>query len=479
MFYAWSLYREGALLEARSELARLSDDREDPNYRSLQVHLGIALGDWNSLSEVVADEYKERDKRSAQDLMGSAQLALYLDSPYAKRLLFATANKGNDDADILVTANFLATSAGWDNDPEVFQWIQRAIVLSGDNGPVQRMTLKDVFDRKPEWDRRESEIGQRLSRGEIPMFLAAQSLNKSLADLMLFPALVNLSKIDPRRRGAISAYSGNRQPTLFNMVGSVGLDVTALLTLSFLKLLDKALDAFKAVHVPHSTLTWLFEEKQKAAFHQPSRIKDAHRVRDLLETGYLEKFVPSAIADSDLSAQVGDELAMLIAEAEKVRDEDDDQRIVVRSSPVHRLSSLMEEEADLTTHASVLSSCQSVVGMLRKKGQLTAEEERRARNYLQIQERPWPNQPKITDGAILYLDYLAIHYFLPLGILKKLKAAGFRPIASPKAVSEADELISYGSISGKVEEALEHHTICHQFTNRVWKDQGGETAQCR
>ena len=455
MFYAWSLYYEGSLLEARNELAKLSDDREDPNYRALQVHLGIALGDWNSLSEFVANEYKERDQRSAQDLMGSAQLALHLGSLHAKELLFTAAGRGNDDADILSTAYFLATSAGWDDDPEVFQWIQRAEALSGDNGPIRRMTLKDLFDRKPEWDRRESEIWQLLSRGEIPMFLAAQSLNKSLVNLMLFPALANLSESDPRRTVPISAYSGKRQSTLWDTRRSIGMDLTALFTLSFLNLLDKALDAFEVVYVPHSTLGWMFEEKQKTAFHQPSRIRDANRLRDLLARELLEKFVPSTVGDSHLSAQVGDELAMLIAEAEMNGADDHIQRIVVRPSPVHRLSSLMQEEADLTAHATVLSSCQSVVDKLREKGQLTIEEEKRSRTFLQVQEKPWLNQPAITDGAILFLDDLAITYFLRIGILEKLKAAGFRPIASPRRVSEADQLISYESFSDRVGDALE------------------------
>lgn len=455
MFYCWSLYNEGALLEARSELAKLGDDLERPNYRALQVNLGIALGDWNSLSALVANEYLERDKRTAHDLIGAAQLALHLGSPHAKELIFVAAAKGNNDVGILAAAYFLASNAGWEGDADVVQWLHKAAALSGDDGPIQQMTLKDVLDRKPEWDRRESEIWQLLSRGEIPMFIAAQSLNKSLIFLMLFPALANLSESDPRRRGAISAYSGKRQPTPLDNAGTVGMDATALLTLSFLNLLDKAFDAFDAVHVPHSTLKWLFEEKQKVAFHQPSRIRNAHQVHHLLATDVLEKFVTSTVADSDLSAQVGDVLAMLISEAAKVRDDDDTQRIVVRSSPVHRLASLMEEEADLTGHAAVMSSCLSVVDKLRQKGQITAEEEKRARAYLQLHEKPWPHQPEITDGAILYLDDLAITYFLHIGILEKLQATGYRPIVSPRVVSEANELISYEKISGKVNEAIE------------------------
>ena len=119
MIYSWALYHEGALVEARTELAKLSDDQEDPNYRDLQVTLGIALGDWNSLSAFVANEYQKREKRSAHDLMGVAQLALHLGSPHAKELTFAAVAKGNDDPEVLAAAYFLASSAGWEGDAEV------------------------------------------------------------------------------------------------------------------------------------------------------------------------------------------------------------------------------------------------------------------------------------------------------------------------------------------------------------------------
>ena len=455
MLYCWSLYYDGALLEARSELAKLDGDWDDPHYRELQIGLGISSGDWGSLSTFVMEEYKGKDKRIAQELLRSAQLAFNLDSPYAKELIFAAAKKGENDAGILASAYFLATKVGVKDDTIVSQWLHKAINLSGDDGPIQRMTLQDVLNRRPEWEQRVSEISQQLTRGEIPMSLAGHALNKSLLDLMLFPALANLSERDPRRRGVIPAYSGKRQLASLNIGGRVGMDATALLTLSFLNLLDETLDALDTVHIPHSTLSWLFEEKQKAAFHQPSRIKDAHQVRDLLATEALEKLSPSTVPDSDLSNQIGDELATLIAEAEKVRDHDNTQRLVVRSFPVHRVASLMEEEADLTTHATVLSSCQSIVDRLRQKGQITVEEEKKARAYLQLHERLWPNQPQITDGAILYLDGLAIDYFLDLGILEKLRDAGFRPIVSPGKVVETNQLISYERISGKIEEVIE------------------------
>ena len=83
-------------------------------------------------------------------------------------------------------------------------WLHKAAALSGDDGPIQTMSLRDVLIRKPEWDRRESDTWQQLSRGEIPMFVAGQLLNKSLIDFVLFPSLANLSESDTRSGGEIN-----------------------------------------------------------------------------------------------------------------------------------------------------------------------------------------------------------------------------------------------------------------------------------
>ena len=470
MSYAWGLYNEGALLESRATLEKLSDDTESKNYRSLQSCLGIAIGDWDSLSSYVASEYKNRDNRSAHDLMKAAQLSLHIGSPHAKGLVFAAAAKADEDAAILAAAYFVSTSAGWEDDPQVIHWLERAAELSGDDGPLQRMSVKDILEKKPEWDRRESETWKLLAQGKMPIFMAAQSLNRTLIDLTTFTALANLTKIDPRRRSAIPAYSGMRLPLQFDLRGKkVAIDATALLTLSFLKILDETLDVFETVYIPHATLGWLFEEGQKAAFHQPSRIANARRLRDMLATDVLEKFTSSTVASSDLSVQVGDELAALIAEAEKVREGDDTQHVVVRPAPVHRLASLMGEEADLSGHSAVLSSCLAIVAKLREKAQITANEEKRARAYLQLHEKHWPDQPDITDGATLYLDGLAITYLLHLGLLGKLKDAGLRAEVSPRAVSDADALISYERIFGEVKGVVER--IRASLNSRIESEQ--------
>jgi len=456
MLYAWGLFQIGELTKSREILATIPADVDGHAHRKLQVNLAITTGDWVSITAYVAKEYDQRSQRNASELIEAAQLARQVDSPYTKRLVMEAVGKGGEDPAVLVTAYGIATSAGWEETPQIFSWIDKAARMSGSDGPIKRMSLKEILSQKPDWDRQQSDTWHQLSMGQIPIFIAAAVSNRTLLDLTAFPAYENLAESDVRSRSLIPAFSGLRQPAAIDYKRkTVSLDSTSLILLGFLGILDVVLDAFEKVFIPHSTLGWLFEEKGRATFHQPSRIQDAHRVRDLLATGTLERFVPTALPNADLVIQVGEDLADLIVEAEAGCVEDTGQFLVVRSAPVHRISSLLEEEADLSQHESVLSSCFAVVEFLRKKGLITTEEFDRAGSYLHIQERPWNNQPVIADGATLYLDDLSVRYLLHLGMLSKLKIAGFRVFVSPDTIRESNALISYEGLSQKVLRLIE------------------------
>ena len=303
--YCWSLYHEGELLRARCELAKVEADWETEGYRAMQISLAVSVGDWDSLTVFVAREYQARQERSARELIKATQLALCVDSPYAKELALAAAAKDRNDPSALASVYFMATEAGWESEPQFVQCLHRAVELSGDDGPFLKFTIQDILDKKPDWDRQESSAREALSRGEGPMALAGLFLNRSLINFVLFPALANSTERDLRRKVGIPAVSGQRQPAALPTRGTVGLDYTTLLTLSFLDLLDKVIDAFDTVYVPHSALAWLFDERRSASFHQPSRIRDARRVLEMLAAGSLERVFPSASADRELSDYVG------------------------------------------------------------------------------------------------------------------------------------------------------------------------------
>ena len=284
-------------------------------------------------------------------------------------------------------AYYLAVQADIENEVSV-EVLQRSAALSQDDGPVRRVDFRGVVDLHTQWEKRGNQAWQLFSHGNLPMCVVAQLLNTSLFHMTIIPAFQNLDEADARRRRVIPAYSGRRVTRRMELACSVAMDSTALLTLAFLDVLDTAFEALDSVWIPHCTMAWLFQERQRVAFHQPRRVREAREIRDLLATDRLRWFVSTSTVDPDLVSEIGDGLAELIAEAEAHYDCDHNiQHVVVRSAPVYLSSSLMDEEADLTAHARVLTSCVAVLDKLQEKGQLTAADEQRARSYLEQHER--------------------------------------------------------------------------------------------
>ena len=392
------------------------------------MNIAIATGDWSSLLGFIEHEWEKRGERTPKEIIGIAQLALHVGSTRLPDLLREAVAKAPDDPTVLITCYSIATSAGFDEDPEVSVLMQRAAALSGEDGPVQKITLHELIARQPDWQRRENETWAQLTEGRLPFFGAAHLLNRSLADMYLRPALTNASQGDIRRRGIVLSFSGARPPVAGEH-DSIALDPSALLTLGLLGVTEKVLRSFTRVFIAHSTLGWILEERQRAKFHQPSRVKEARELLLLLGSSALRTFESSTNADNDLAIEIGDDLAAMIAEAE-AETEDGRQRVVVRPSPVFRVGSLMEEPADLTNHQKALCGCSEVVDALQHLGQLTVAEEASARAYLKLHEQPWDHETLIEQGAVLYLDDLAITYLHHLGLLAKLGAAKFVPIIS-------------------------------------------------
>ncbi len=378
-----------------------------------------------------------------------------MNSPYARDFLFLAAEKGADDAQILTNAYGIAIESGIEDSEEITGWFNKAAALSSDTGPIQMMSLDELLKRKPQWDKRSGDIWDKLAKGQVPMFMAGEFLNKSLVELMLFPAITNISEPDPRRRVAVPAYSGNRSIIEMTEMKLIGIDATAMLTLGFLGVLKKVIEVFDKIYIPHSTMMWLFQENGKASFHQPSRIKNAHQIRNLVSKGSLEKLEPRVVTNSDLSAMVGEELAQLLSEARAGKDEDGRQKIVVRSSPVHHLGSLKNNEADLSGYSDFLSSCQAIIDKLAQIGQISDDDRLTSVGYLKICEKSWPCQPEISENAVLYLDGLSVTYLFHLGMLEKLSMAGFKVVISKKEVEEGNNLISFEQASGRVQDVIE------------------------
>ena len=454
--WAWSLYREGRFVEATAVLTELSATRDDPNDRALRVNIAIASGDWEDLVGYSSSEWNNRDQRTPAELLSAGQLAQAVNGPHARDLVTSAAERAADDPAILAAAYFYATGAGWEQIPAVGEWLNRAAKLSSVSGPLKSVSMKELLDQKPEWEKRESSVWEQLNMGEMPMFGAAHMLHRSLVDFTLLQSLANLNEPDPRRRGVVYAYSGARPGFSVPKVERIALDLVTIITLGRLELLDTVLSSYRDIVIPNSTLGWLFKERKSAQFHQPSRIKDAHLLKRLVAAKSVEILTPHTAPDHPLSLQVGGGLAgLLLAAQSRTFSGDGVPRYVIRSAPVHRLGSLMEEEADLSAYAHLLCSCQSVVAKVRAKGLLTATEEEHAHSYLKLHESSWPSEPLIADGAELYLDDLSVTYLRTVGVLDKLQPSGLKVYITENEDAEANRLIAYEALADRQLEVIE------------------------
>lgn len=453
MFWSWVLYRNGLLSEAQKNLSKLKVKRDHPSDRSLEVSLAITSGNWESLLSFLEKEWSCRDQRDAYELLNSANLALSLNGPRVKDFLREAIKKADNDPNIFSNAYFTATRAGFEDEKEVGEWLQTSVQLSKEDGPIQQMSVEEFSTQIPKWNSHEAETWKQVYKAEIALFVAAHLMHKTLLEFTVLPALSNLSQSDVRKRPLIPAYSGNRAiVALPSTYKTVGMDTTSILTLSQLNLLNQVSDNFNEIHIPHSTLTWLFHEKQKIIFHQPSRVKAAKLLSELIATKKLNIFQMVTPPEQNLLLEVDEELASFITEAQIP---DDRQKIVVVTSPVHRVQSFMKEEADLSEFYPYLSSSLSLVMFLREKGFLTSGEIEKATSYLSLHDKSWSAEALISNNAILYLDDVCVTYFQHLNIFEKLVQAGFEIYVSEQVKNENEALLRYNHLNSSVIEQIE------------------------
>ncbi len=433
----------------------LKKERDTENERHLQQNITVASGDWNSLSGLVETEWAQKEARSPAELLRSGQIAHSIGlASRSQELVRAAAMKANGDPHILIGCYSTATSAGWENDPEVHQWLVDAANASGENGPVQSVELKQLLELVPGNRDRSNRVWEALLAGTMPMFAAAKAMNRTLLDMCLVPALLNQSEIDPRKRSLVFSFSGARPPIELT-AKSIALDVTAILTLAHLKLLSTTIDAFEAVIISHTTLGWLIEERQKLHFHQPSQVARARAIKRLIDTKAMSAFSGGA-GSQEHEKELGDDIARFLCAA-KVIDQTGQysNSVIIRPYPLTRPGSLLDEVADTSGLETFFAGCSDVVTALRTAGRITAGEEEKAREYLSFQEKPWPHAPVIQPGATLYLDDVAVSYLQHVGILDKLKPAGFSAFISASEVERCDALIAHDLSSAEARRIVE------------------------
>lgn len=271
------------------------------------------------------------------------------------------------------------------------------------------------------------------------MSLAAGRFNVSLTRLLLHIPDQNANEPDGRRRVILPIIAGVRDPIELQETWTVGLDMTSVMLLSHLDLLEIAIDAFRHVRLAPDTMEHLFHERDEVSVHQPSRVKAAKQVLELHGAGQLvvaDKPVmpPKAIVD-----EAGRELAALLQMAR------DDNGKVICVLPIHKTGSLMEQQADTSTFDDLIISIMDYCKLLHDRGRMGVTDYQRVQSYLhsQGQTERAALPPSILDGPV-YMDGLVLRYLLDARGLQPVATGSVKILFHPEILREMRALTEEG-----------------------------------
>ena len=419
---AWSLFHAGRLRESREVNDRLVATRSNVNDLMLDVNLGVVGGDWDRLPGIVEREWPHRQDLEPEVLMMLARVTGQPGQSPERSLELArlAASKAPENPEVLASAHSIHFELGCDDQADP-KWLARAVENSTDDGSVWRSDLKEMVEQwLPAMRERNDRIEQMLFAGEVPVSLAAGMLNLPMSRVLLDKRRDGRISRDGRHRPAIPIVSGVRRAVDMESDWVVGVDLTSILVLGQIGLLEAVVDALGHVRIASDTMASLFVERSAVRFHQPARVRQAQQLRRLLDRGQINVVEESLVASGKVVRELGMERATLL---EACRSSGG---IVVCAKPLRKADSLTDEIADLSGYEELLFSPADLSDVAhRRGGLLDAAMFQRAMGFLasqgQIAESDLPDS--LLDGPV-YVDELALSYLQSAQVLEALANGG-------------------------------------------------------
>ena len=284
--------------------------------------------------------------------------------------------------------------------------------------------------------------------------MAARALNVTMTHAILGRALVNASTADTRMKAPVLAFHGDHKPVALTDVKTLALDVSTIFTLAYLGCLKHALSAFEHIVLGSGTLSALFFEQERIRFHQPSRIVQAKRLRELITARRL-RITPDTKAPAEgLVSEFGRDLASMIEAARNQKE------LVVRPAPVHKANTLGGQLADLTPVADIVTDTRQALEFLKHQGVLTAAQEEHASRYIHAVDPGIPGAPAISRGLPLFLDDVAVAYLYYTDTLPNLIDVAGPVFITPSLQNEIQAFIDYDresrALLARIEDIRKH-----------------------
>ncbi len=461
LYRAWAMFTRGATQEAEALVERVRVNRPELRDLNLETNIAIETGKWERLGEIL-DSYLEMIN-SGPELIRAAQIAQASDQGSIKSLLLRAVECSPDDPAVLVTAYTLALETGLESDiPQIGNWFHRALDLSGPDGPVKRFELKDLLTQQNSWSTYVRSIGDAVGKGALPLLAAAPGLRTTLIDIVLQNFARNTAIDNPLKRIAVPLFSGRRLRVSVADPHVVAIDISAVMTMGWLGVLPRVIDAYPQIFIPAGVLSELFEGRARLRQFQKSRLDNARELNQAIRTNRL-KVLPKSSGDNELNGKVGVELAVLIHAARK------NQGAVVRPAPIP-MPGLLDEYADTSELGDILTDTHQLLDALILSAPITQSDTTEAKRYLDIQDQKWPNAVNLSADVPLYLDGLAVSYLQTTKLLQRVLDAFARVYVASSVVEEADSILEQETFTNETLKIIDRirNVICdHDRANKI------------
>jgi len=416
---AWGAFRAGKLDKARDlvleQRKRLPDDA---GLRQLEINIGLESGRWNSLAHIGHEDLERREKRDAQQLLQAAVLAQLVDDPVADDLARAAVAKAPQDPEILIGAFSSAIQRGTDWGAEAGEWLRAAVQHSGEDGPLKSAPLRDFVEMAKEGRERNTNLNQMIMAGELPLELAAQPLGVTLSELILIRLSQNASERDARQKLCLPLIAGNRLRTDLSPFSTFAFDLSSLLALEMIGLLDDTLDELPHIHLAAGTMPYLFHDYVRAQRGQKSRASQAQAIKALLRPDGIQVCPSSQTGEDEVSE-------LTLARSLDAQ--------YVHSFPIYEPGSLGEKVMDVGRDEEIIVSPSAVIDALEAEGEIDSFSANASRSLLSDSRERWPSERDVDLERPLLLHIVALNALQSAGVLETLVAARKRIVISDEA----------------------------------------------
>lgn len=451
---AWSAYYAGDVEEARQRVKSIADNSgsEDDNLQKLMVSLAVETGKWEDLHDFLSRNLSEKDKLTAEELFAAAETGRVINFPKTEELIDAAASKGieNDAPGVLWASYLSVTQLGLEEKKlEAQTWVKRAMEISGPNGPVRKVKVKDLVELMKEARKAQGNINKMVTDGDVPLEIAVHPLHTTLTEVIAGNFKRNREAKDRRFNIAIPLFAGNKSFCRLEGITRVAIDRSSIIVLALLGHLEAAFSAFDQIVIARGAMGSFLRDIGKVRFHQPSRIKSAEQLLSHFNNSNLQILQEQDLCeDETLVEDIGEELQQLIRAARR------DGGVVIVSPPIHKAGSFMEEIVDPAPLVQYICGIHELLDFLVEEGKIAEDPELGAKAAAIVGNDRWEHFVPPDMTCPIFLDGLSANCLNQLNLIPFVARTFPRVVVHESTKAEAAALIEYSIYQREVEELV-------------------------